>query len=91
LRNAINKIETILITNFRPSFLVVTQNADSNFPYIHVILSAKVFNKKTVDQRVANVFNCLLKKDKDLVEKNTIIVEAFTSSEMADIFEYIKG
>ena len=63
---------------------------DKQTSAIHIVISAKSFNKKTVDQRIAQVFNCLMTKDKELVEKNTIIVEAFTSTEMADIFEYIR-
>ena len=90
MRNTLNKIESILVSRFRPAFLALNVVTDKQTSAIHIVISAKSFNKKTVDQRIAQVFNCLMTKDKELVEKNTIIVEAFTSTEMADIFEYIR-
>ena len=90
MRTTLNKIESLIVSKFRPSFLAVDAVLSQEKPVIHIVLSAKVFDKKTVDQRIAQVFNLLMTKDKSILENNTVIVEAFTSSEMADIFEYVK-
>jgi hypothetical protein len=90
LRTVINKIEKTLVFAFRPTFLSITHISDKKHPTLRVVISATSFNKKSVDQRIAQVFNALFLADKEVVEKNSIIVEAFTSSEMVDVFEYIK-
>lgn len=90
MRTVLNAIETALVSRFRPNFLAVDTVPNQEKPVIHIVISATSFNKRTVDQRIAQVFNCLISKDETLVKENTIVVEAFTSSEMADIFEYIK-
>jgi len=90
LRDTLNQIESLLITKFRPTFLAITYDAHNSTPFIHIVMSSKQFESRTVDERIAQVFNWLHKKDKDIVEKNAIIVEAFDSAEMRDVFEYIK-
>jgi len=90
LRKQMDQIETILVQKLRPTFLALNHDVTTGKSFIHVVVSAKSFNRMNVDERIALVFNHLLNSDKDLVEQNTIIVEAFNSSEMADVFEYIK-
>lgn len=90
MRQQMDKIEKILVSKLRPTFLALNHDVTMDKPFIHVVVSAKRFNRMTVDQRVALVFNHLLESDKELVENTTIVVEAFNSSEMADVFEYIK-
>jgi hypothetical protein len=85
-----DQIESILVNKLRPTFLALNHDKTTDNPFIHVVVSAKVFNRMNIDQRIATVFNYLLDSDKDLVEKNTIIVEAFNSTEMADVFEHIR-
>lgn len=90
MRATINQIESLLVLKFRPTFLAITYNSHDSNPFIHVVMSSRQFDKRTVDERIAQVFNWLHKKDKDIVEKNALVIEAFTSSEMADVFEYIR-
>lgn len=90
MRTTLNLIEAALVSKFRPSFLAVDAILNKEKPVIHIVISATSFNKKTVDQRIAQVFNCLVSKNENLLKENTVVVEAFTSSEMADVFEYIK-
>lgn len=85
-----DQIESILVRKLRPTFLALNHDTTTGKPFIHVVVSAKSFNRMDIDQRIALVFNHLLDSDKDLVEQNTIIVEAFNSAEMADVFEYIR-
>lgn len=85
-----DRIEEILIKKLRPTFLALNHDVTTEKEFIHVVISAKSFNRMNVDQRIATVFNHLLDSDKELVEKTKIVVEAFNSSEMADVFEYIK-
>lgn len=90
MRDTILKIEQILVTNFRPGFLSVNYDSTVQNPVIHIVMSSKSFSKKTVDERIATVFNCILTKDKSILESNALVIEAFDSTEMADIFEYVK-
>ena len=90
MRTQMNEIERVLIQKLRPTFLALNHDTTEANEFIHVVISAKCFNRMDVDKRVATVFNHLLDYDKDLVEKTSIVVEAFNSSEMADVFEYIK-
>lgn len=85
-----NRIEEILIQKLRPTFLALNHDKTLEKEFIHVVISAKCFNRMDVDKRIATVFNHLLDSDKELVEKTPIVVEAFNSSEMGDVFEYIK-
>lgn len=90
MRKQMDRIEEILVKKLRPTFLALNHDVTTDKDFIHVVISAKSFNRMSVDQRVATVFNHLLDSDKELVEKTSIVVEAFNSSEMADVFEYIK-
>jgi len=91
LRDTIEKLESILVTDFRPTFLSVNYNSTDKNPVIHIVMSSKLFLNKTVDQRIASVFKCLLTKDKSIIENNALIVETFDSKEMSEIFEYVRG
>lgn len=90
MRKQMDRIEQILIKKLRPTFLALNHDMTTEKDFIHVVISAKSFNRMNVDERVAAVFNHLLDSDKELVEKTPIVVEAFNSLEMADVFEYIK-
>lgn len=90
MRKTVSRIESILSCRLRPNFLAVSHDTTSDHPFIHIVISANSFNKRSVDERIATVFDCLHTEDKDLVEKNTIVVEAFSSNEMADIFQYLR-
>lgn len=90
MRTQMNKIEDILVKKLKPTFLALNHDQTTAKDFIHVVVSAKSFNQMNVDERIATVFNHLLESDKELVETTPIVIEAFNSSEMADVFEYIK-
>lgn len=91
MNETISKIERILVTKLRPNFLTIEYVYGVANPFIHIVLSCKSFSKKTIDERIATVFNVLVNKDSSIVENNAIVVETFDSTEMRDIFEYIRG
>lgn len=86
-----NRIERVLISKLKPTFLAMNYDNTEANPFIHIVISAKRFNKLTIDERITTVFKCLHDEDVGLVEKNILVVEAFNSKEMVDVFEHFRG
>lgn len=83
-------LEAILVKEFRPTFLSLQYEEDEKKPFIHVVISSRQFNELSIDQRVATVYKKVFDSQPDLLSMLPVIVETFTSSEMVEIFEYIK-
>lgn len=91
MRTKINELERILVREFRPNFLSISYEDDKDDPFIHIIISAKVFADIPIQTRVALVYDKLFSENADLVPILPIIVETFNSTEMVEIFEHFKN
>lgn len=90
MREHIKELEKIISTNFRPTFLSIQVNEYDRSPFIHVVVSSTQFSNLSVEKRVALVFKAIVDNKEDIINIAPIVVETFSSSEMVEIFEYIK-
>ena len=83
---AIEDIEYIISVHLRPSYLLVI-GLEENTNEINVIISCSQFNTKTIQKRVAIVFNLLFAKlNGKMLDDFLIIAYCFNREEM---LEYI--
>jgi hypothetical protein len=90
LREHILQLESLLIKEFKPTFLAVQYEQHEKQPFVHVVISAKEFSKLTIDARVALVYKKIFENKGELLPVLPVIVEPFSSTEMVEIFEYLK-
>ena len=90
MREQIKELEKIISTKFRPTFLSIQVNEYNKNPFIHIVVSSLQFSNLPVEKRVALVFKAIVDNKEDLINIAPIVVETFSSSEMVEIFEYIK-
>jgi stress-induced morphogen len=89
LRQAILQIENALISELKPTFFTI-QHVHGEKPFIHIVISHRLFDKMEIMQRVSLVYKILLEKTPDIVEALPIIVETFNSNEMVEVIEHFK-
>lgn len=83
---AIDDIHYVLATHLRPSYLLVTKLEEVPGE-INVIVSCSQFRNKSIQKRIALVFNLIYSKiHATIVEDFLIVVQAFDKEEM---LEYI--
>jgi uncharacterized OB-fold protein len=90
LREHLLALESLLIKEFRPTFLAVQYEQHEKQPFVHVVISAREFSKLTIDARVALVYKKIFEGKGELLPMLPVIVEPFSSTEMVEIFEYIR-
>jgi hypothetical protein len=90
LREHIIELESFLIKEFKPTFLAVKYEHHEKKPFVHIVISAREFSKLTIDQRVALVYKRIFENKGELLPILPVIIEPFSSTEMVEIFEYIK-
>lgn len=84
---AISEIQSIFLTNFRPIVLNL-EVIDENPQYIHIVVCSRYFEKTPVNERTTKLFDLIKLNNPDILE-NILVIEAFTFSEMEDIYEYL--
>lgn len=90
MRSLVKSIEETLLNRFRPSFLSIHAGDTDEPQFIHVVVSLREFTDMPIDKRVALVYKCIADEDPTLLDGPPVIIETFSSTEMVDIFEYIK-
>lgn len=90
MREHLLELENLLIKEFKPTFLAVQYEEHETKPFVHVVISARQFSKLSIDARVALVYRTIFENKAELVPMLPVIVEPFSSTEMVEIFEYIK-
>lgn len=80
------KIESLLVTTIRPSFLSVTEEKD-NIPHILIVVSHPNFRYFSFQQRVSRIYSLLTNHLYDTIEERTVIVQAYDDTEMGEIIE----
>lgn len=83
-------LESILVREFRPTFLSIKYEPNSKDQFVHIVISCSQFSNLPVEKRVALVYKKILENRGDLISVLPVIVETFSSKEMVDVFEYIK-
>lgn len=90
MKEQLANLESLLVSEFRPTFLSIQYEPDAKDRFVHIVISSRQFSDMSVDKRVALVYKKIFENKGDLISVLPVIVEAFNSTEMADIFEYIK-
>lgn len=83
-------LESVLVREFRPTFLSIQYEPDSKDPFVHIVISSNQFSDLPVEKRVALVYKRIFEDQANLISVLPVIVETFSSKEMVDVFEYIK-
>ena len=81
------ELESTIVYNLRPTFLSIVHEKEE-LPFIHIIVSHPSFNNKPMKDRINYIFSLIKDNNLDILNRVTIIVEAFSSSEMEDLFEH---
>lgn len=83
------ELEALLVRELRPYFLslVSTDELDGRIR-VEILVSSHKFNNLGVGDRVTYIFNLIKSQNDDILNKYTIIVEAFSASEIGELFEY---
>jgi hypothetical protein len=76
------EIESKLVYYLRPHFLSINKEKD----FIHIVISHPKFNNLSIQQRVSLILSLIVDSNDDTL-KEAIIIEAYTSEEMDDLFE----
>ena len=77
------KLETILVSQYRPVFLAI-MSPDENGD-IQIIISCIQFNYLTIQERINHIFNLLNDKIPDIVKDRLILIQAFSTEQMEDV------
>lgn len=80
-------LEYFFESNLNPGALFIIPTYYNDFVLLHVILESKRFNNLAVKERVGLVFSLLDRMCPDILKNYCVVVEAFTSDEMADAIE----
>lgn len=86
-RKSLASLESTLIIWYRPSFLHITNPDEDND--IQVLISSRIFNNKTVQERVQMVMTTIMDYTPELFQDRLIIIQAYTPEEMDDVLEYV--
>lgn len=87
IRKSIASLESTLIVWYRPSFLHITNPDEDND--VQVLISSRIFNNKTVQERVQMVMATIMNYTPELFEDRLIIIQAYSPEEMDDVLEYV--
>lgn len=90
MNDKLTVLKATLVREFRPTFLSIRYENDSKDPFIHVVISSNQFANMPIEKRVALVYKKIFEDTGELVSLLPVIVETFNSTEMVEIFEYIK-
>lgn len=86
----LNRLEYILISHFRPTFLFI--EPPNELDQICIIISCIKFNMLPIEGRIAEIFTLLNNTIPDILQRKLLIVQAYNSDEMeeilVDIFKY---
>ena len=86
-KRSLATLESSLIIWYRPSFLHITNPDEDND--IQVLISSRIFNNKTVQERIQMIMSTILNYVPDLFEDRLIVIQAYTPEEMDDVLEYV--
>lgn len=86
-RKSLASLESTLIIWYRPSFLHITNPDEDND--IQVLISSRIFNNKTVQERIQMVMATIMDYTPELFQDRLIIIQAYTPEEMDDVLEYV--
>lgn len=81
----LKKLEYILISHFRPTFLFVDKPNEHGD--IYIVISSIRFNYLGVQERILDIFNLLNFKCPDILKEHLIVIEAYNSDQMNEILE----
>lgn len=80
-------MEYALAVHIRPSFLAIT-NPEDCINEIHIVVSCLQFRNKTIQQRIATIFQLLSYYTPDIIDSEySIIVNALDSKEMEEYLD----
>lgn len=79
------ELECTLVMAFLPSFLNYAILDDG---IIHFVISSSRFKGLTVDERTSLIFSKLKIHDPDILNKVTVVIEAFTTKQIEDLIDY---
>lgn len=79
-------LEYIICANLRPTFLIIDQDSNGD---IKIIISADTFAFLNIEERINKVFTLLYDKCSYILNKRLVIVEAYDSTELDELLEYI--
>lgn len=82
-------IESILVYNIRPIFLSVTEEYDEANPFIHIVIAHNQFTGMPMVDRVQYVYDLLNREDPDILKLFHIVVEAFDTEQLQDLFDLL--
>ena len=79
------KLENILCTYIRPTFLVV----DEYDTGIDIILSCNAFTHMSLQERTSHVFNILERELPDILKSKLVIVQTYNGDEMEQVLDEV--
>lgn len=91
LKYQLADIEYAISVKLRPTFLIITNPNETLENEVQILLSCGQFTNKTIQERVAIVFNLILQYVPDILDEYLVIVQAYSNDEMEilldDIFQ----
>lgn len=85
MNELITQIESVLVSNLRPHFLIISKEED----YINIIIARSEYKYLSIPNRVSRIYNLIEALIPDTIPKNKIIIQAFDCDEMSDYLEYL--
>jgi len=80
------ELEHILVIQLRPYFLSIT--VEENPLSLHVIVSSRQFEHKSVNERIQLVLDLITYHGSDILKAN-IVIQPYTAFEIEDILEHL--
>jgi hypothetical protein len=79
-----NELEAILIPQLRPYFFTI--QIEDNPLSLHIIISSRQFDNKTVNERIQLVLDLITFHGSDILRFN-VVIEPFTAFEIEEILD----